>query len=198
MPRVLLALLALAPAGGYAAAQPPDEKKDPQAKFEPKSRPGEGQTFLARMAGDWDVVKTFHLRAGEPTKTLGTCKQAMTQDGRFLQSDFVFDGPAGKTTGVGLIGFEPETGKFTSVWVDSRQTRMSFRQGEEKFDGKTIRLVGRNLGEAPKDGGRVSRTTTTLDADGNRIVHRQVAVEPDGTERLVMQLVLTRRPAAGR
>jgi hypothetical protein len=191
MPRVLLTLLVAA--GGLAAAQPPADKKDPQAKFEPKSKPGEGQAFLARMAGDWDVVKTFHLKAGEPTKTLGTCKQAMTQDGRFLQSDFVFDGPAGKTTGTGLIGFEPETGKFTSVWIDSRQTRMSFRQGEEKFDGKTVRLVGRNLGEAPKDGGRVSRTTTTLDADNNRVVHRQVSVEADGTERLVMQLVLTRR-----
>ena len=25
-----------------------------------------------------------------------------------------------KTTGTGMIGFEPETGLFTSVWVDSR------------------------------------------------------------------------------
>jgi len=41
--------------------------------------------------------------------------------------DATFDGPGGKTTGTGLIGFEPETGKFTSVWIDSRQTRMSLR-----------------------------------------------------------------------
>jgi hypothetical protein len=197
MPRLLLALLAAVPAAALAAApQQPgakDDKKDPQNKFEPRSKPGEGQKFLARMAGDWDVVKTFHLKAGEPTKTTGTCKQAMTQDGRFLRSDFVFDGPAGKTTGMGLIGFEPETGKFTSVWIDSRQTRMSFRQGAEKFDGKSVVLVGRALGEGPKDGARVSRTTSTLEDGDRRLVHRQVAVEADGTERLVMQLVLTRK-----
>ncbi len=197
MPRVvLLAALAVFPAASPAVPQPSaqkGDKADPQAKFEPKSRPGEGQKFLARMAGDWDVMKTFHLKSGEPTKTTGTCKQVMIQDGRFLQSDFVFDGPAGKTTGTGLIGFEPETGKFTSVWIDSRQTRMSFRQGADKFDGKQIVLVGKALGEAPKDGTRVSRTTTTLEDGANRITHRQVAVEADGTERLVMQLVMTRR-----
>lgn len=151
------------------------------------------QKFLAQMVGDWDVVKTFHLKAGEPTKTLGTCKQVMVQDGRFLLSDFVFDGPAGKTTGSGLIGFEPESGKFTSVWIDSRQARMSFRQGAETFDGKRIVLVGQALGEAPAAGTRVSRTTTTLDDGGTRITHRQVSVEADGIERLVMQLVMTRR-----
>ena len=146
------------------------------------------------MVGDWDVVKTFHLRAGDPTKTPGECKQAMVQEGRFLQSDFTFNAASGKTTGTGLIGFEPETGKFTSVWIDSRQTRMSFRQGEDKFDGKTIALLGQALGEGPKDGARKSKTTTTLEDDGKKIVHRQVSIDADGTERLVMQLVMTKKP----
>lgn len=197
MLRFTLLLSSLAIAGPLALWQPPaktDDPKDPQAKFEPKSKPGEGQKYLERFVGDWDVAKTFYPKAGDPAKTTGTCRQAMTQQGRFLESDFTFDGPAGKTTGKGTIGFEPETGKFTSVWIDSRQTRMSFRQGDEKFDGKQIVLVGKVLGEEPKDARR-SKTVSAIDADGRRIVHRQYAVEADGKERLVMELVLTRKPA---
>lgn len=179
-----------------AAGQPPgkkDDPKDPQAAVEPKSKPGAGQKFLERFVGEWDVAKAFHLRAGQPVRQTGECTQAMTHGGRFLQSEFTFATPAGKSTGTGLIGWEPETGKFTSVWVDSRQTRMSFRQGEEKFDGRQIVLVGKEL--AGREGRR-SKTVTTLEDDGRKIVHRQYGVNPDGTERLVMELVLTKKAAA--
>ena len=191
-------LAALTTALALAAAPQPDkpgDKKDPQAKFEPRSKPGEGQKFLEKVVGDWNVAKTFHPRAGEPAKSNGVCRQTMTHDGRFLRSEFTFETDAGKTTGTGLIGFEPETGRFTSVWVDSRQTRMSFRQSEEKFDGKKVVLVGKALGEGGKDGRR-SQTVTTLEDDGKKIVHRQHAIDADGKERLVMELVLTRKAGA--
>jgi hypothetical protein len=189
-------LLVLVFAGGVALAQPQPpaksgDKTDPQAKFEPRSKPGAGQKFLEKFVGDWDVIKTFHPRAGDPAKSKGTCRQTMTHDGRFLQSEFTFEGDAGKTTGTGLIGFEPETGKFTSVWIDSRQTRMSFRQSEEKFDGQKIVLVGKALGAGDADGRR-SQTVTTLEDDGKKIVHRQSAIA-DGKERLVMELVMIRK-----
>ena len=172
-----------------AAAQPPD-KKDPQSAFEPKSKPGAGQKFLEKFVGEWDVAKTFHPKAGEPFKQKGACKQTMTHGGRFLRSEFTFTTADGTSTGTGLIGFEPETGKFTSVWIDSRQTRMSFRQSEDKFDGGQIVLFGKELGGKEA---RRSKTVTKLEDDGRRIVHRQYAVNPDGTERLVMELVLTRK-----
>ncbi|QJW94479.1 DUF1579 family protein [Frigoriglobus tundricola] len=193
--RCALLTLSVALAGVTAAAQQPgksDDKKDPQAKFEPRSKPGAGQKFLEQFVGDWDVTKTFHPRTGEPTKTKGECRQKMIHDGRFLQSEFTFAGDNGTTTGTGQIGFEPETGKFTSVWTDSRQTRMSFRQSDEKFDGQKIVLIGKELGGGAKDGRR-SQTTTTFDADRKTIVHRQHAIDADGKERLVMELVLTRK-----
>ena len=187
----LLALLLLAAAAG---GQPPaggKDKKDPQEKFEPKSGPGEGQKFLAKFAGEWEVVKTFYPRAegAEPVKSAGSCTQEMTHGGRFLKSEFAFDGPTGKTTGTGVVGFEPATGLFTSTWIDSRQTRMSFRRSAEKFDGKRIVLWGVAF-EEPKDG-RKSKTVTTTAGDPATITHRQYAVNADGTERPVMQLEMT-------
>ncbi|MBY0512601.1 MAG: DUF1579 domain-containing protein [Gemmataceae bacterium] len=193
MRRTALAVLALSLALGLAGAHPRQDrdKKDPQSAVEPKSAPGAGQKFLERFVGEWDVVKTFHARQGEPAVTKGTCRQTMIHGGRFLQSEFTFAGPAGPTTGTGLIGYEPAADRFTSVWVDSRQTRMSFRQGAEKFDGEQIVLHAKELGGAE---GRASRTVTRLEENGDKIVHRQYGAGADGKDRLVMELVLTRKP----
>jgi hypothetical protein len=190
-PRAVLSAVAVVALTG--GGQPPAvEKKDPQSAIEPRSPPGAGQKFLERFVGDW-VVKTFHPRAGEPVTTKGTCRHTMVHGGRFLQSEFMFDGPGGKTTGTGTIGFEAETGLFTSVWVDSRSTRMSLRKSRDKFDGEQIVLYSRSLEETE---GRKSRTVTRLEAGGKKIVHRQYSPTSEGKERLVMELILTHAPPA--
>jgi hypothetical protein len=175
------------------AAQDPADKKDPQANFEPRSAPGAGQRYLEKFVGDWDVVKTFYPRAGKPVVQRGVCKQEMIHDGRFLQSSFAFRNGDAHTTGLGLIGFEAASGVFTSVWTDSRQTRMSFRKSKGPFDGEQIVLYSAALGGAKEK--RASRTVTRLEDGGRRVVHRQYTGGPDGTERLVMELVLTRKAA---
>jgi len=192
------ALAALVVGTWLASAQTtPQDKKDPQSSFEPRSKPGEGQKFLAKFVGDWDVVKTFHPRAGKPARSKGECRQSMIHEGRFLRSEFVFESAAGKTTGLGLVGYEVSSGKFTSVWTDSRATRMSLRQSEDKFDGKQVVLYGRSLEEKAKPARR-SRTVTRLEDEGRRIVHRQYTSGRDGKERLVMELVMTRKAAPGK
>src|SRR5262245_7889666 len=202
MPRVAFALAVPLFACLVAGAAPgqdkkdkkDDKKKDPLQSFEPKSKPGAGQKFLEKFVGEWDVVKTFHPRnKGEPVRATGECKQTMIQDGRFLQSEFTFKTDAGKTTGLGLIGYEPESGLFTSVWIDSRQTRMSHRQSDEKFDGEQIVLSAKELGGKE---GRRSKTVTRLEDDGKKIVHGQYAVEAGAPDRVGMELVMTKKQPA--
>ena len=180
------------------AGEPVPKDKDPQSSYEPRSEPGEGQKFLARFVGEWEVVKTFYPRSGDPVQTKGECRQTMINGGRFLQSEFIFHQDGKDSTGLGVIGFEPDTGKFTSFWTDSRSTRMSVRQSEDRFSGDEIVLYSRSLDPEAKDARR-SRTNTHLEDDGRKIVHRQVSVTPDGKERLVMEMVLTRKasPKAG-
>lgn len=195
MSRSVLALVAVPLSAGLLAGpiQSQDkklDKKDPLQSFEPRSKPGAGQKFLEKFAGDWDVVKTFHPRKGEPVRATGTCRQTMIHGGRFLQSEFTFISNTGKTTGLGLIGFEPESGKFTSVWIDSRQTRMSLRQSEDKFDGEQIVLVSQEIGGKE---GRRSKTITHLEDDGKKLIHRQYVVEANAPDRLVMELAMTRK-----
>jgi Protein of unknown function (DUF1579) len=187
-------------ASGHVQAQAQEAAKDAQSSYEPRSRPGAGQKYLESFAGDWDVVKVFHPRLGEPVRTPGTCRQTMIHDGRFLQSEFAFDQDGRKSTGLGLIGFEPSTGHFTSVWTDSRQTRMSFRRSREPFDGQQIVLFSRSLDEEKGrgQGPPPSRTVSRIENDGRKIVHRQFNAGPEGKERLVMELIMTRKVNAPR
>jgi hypothetical protein len=196
-PKTRVLVVVLLSAWLVGAAELPQEKKDPQSTYEPRSRPGAGQKFLEKFVGDWDVAKTFYPQTGDPVRQKGECKQAMMHDGRFLRSEFVFGQGEAKTTGLGIIGFESDTGNFTSVWTDSRSTRMSFRQSEEKFDGEQIVLHSRSLQEGGKESRR-SRTVTRLEDDGRKIVHRQFTSGRDGKDRLMMELVLTRKAESSR
>jgi hypothetical protein len=185
----ILALVAWA-SPVWSAEQPQTEKKDPQSSYEPRSKPGDGQKFLERFVGEWDVVKTFYPRSGNPAKAEGACKQTMIHEGRFLQSDFVFEQNGQKTTGLGVIGYEPDTGKFTSVCTDSRSTRLSIRQSEAKFNGTEIVMFSKSIEGNDK---RRSRTVTHLEDQGAKIIHRQFTAAEDGKGRLVMELVMTRK-----
>jgi hypothetical protein len=186
---VLAALLLLIPA---VSGRPPQDKRDLQSDYEPRSRPGAGQAFLKKFEGDWTVDKAFYPRSGDPVRMKGESRQTMINDGRFLKSEFVFEHDGAKSTGLGLIGFESGTGKFTSVWTDSRQTRMSMRQSQEPFNGQEIVLYSRSLAADGRPGWQ-SRTVTRLEDDGRKIIHRQYAPDRDKKERLMMELVLTRK-----
>jgi hypothetical protein len=187
---LLIATIVMVPAGAASRAQEP-QPRDAQSRAEPRSAPGAGQAFLEKMAGEWEVSKVIHPPSGEPVRTSGRCRQTMIQGGRFLQSDFVFGTGQRATTGLGIIGFEPETGRFTSFWVDSRQTRMSARQSREPFDGRKIVLYSMPLDPQGKETRR-SKTITQLEDGGRRLVHRQFSLTSSGEERLFMELILTR------
>jgi hypothetical protein len=186
------------------AGQPPQDQKqkdkqgkDPQAEYEPRSNPGVGQEFLKKFVGDWEVEKSFFGRGGgAPSKTKGECKQTMQHGDRFLKSEFTFGQGASQTTGTGTIGFDAQSGLFTSYWIDSRSTRISIRQSKDKFDGQKIVLFAVPLGQTGGAESARSRTITTLEDNGRKIVHRQSTINPDNTERPVMDLIMTRKTAA--
>jgi Protein of unknown function (DUF1579) len=176
------------------AADAPQPKRDPQSSYEPRSQGGAGQRFLEKFAGEWELVKTFYPQSGDPVKVTGACHQTMIHEGRFLKSEFEFHDGDKTSTGLGIVGFEPDSGRFTSVWTDSRSTRTSIRQSDEPFDGTQIVLQSRTL--SPNSAKiRRSRTVTRLEEDGRRIVHRQYTAGQDEKERLVMEMLMTQRPS---
>jgi hypothetical protein len=185
-------------AAGSLVAQTPTTAPDAQSSYEPQSNTGTGQEFLKRLVGNWNVVKTFFPASGQPNVESGICRQTMINGDRFLKSEFVFGTGDNQTIGLGLIGFDADTGKFTSVWIDSRSTRMSFRQSDDKFDGSEILLYGRSLNAPSTRPSRSSRTVTHLENNDNTLIHRQYVRLAGGRERLVLELLMTRRLPATR
>jgi hypothetical protein len=161
-------------------------------QYEPPNAPGAGQKLLAQFAGNWDVVKTFFPSIGKPIVTRGECKQYMIQDGKFLESDFTFLDSVGKTsTGTGIVGFDSKTNRFTTVWYDSRQTTMSIRQSDGRFDGKNIVLWDTSL--TPDHPGRKTVARAHLEESGRVLVHRHFLIDDKGNERMMIELRMTRK-----
>ena len=74
--------------------------------------------------------------------------------------------------------------------------RFSIRQSEDVFDGKQIVLFSRSLETEQKEPAHGRSKTVTQPEDGGRkIVHRQYSLGAAAEERLVMELVLTRKSA---
>ena len=129
-------LITTLPVTAQNAAQPSHE---PRLGTRPGAEaPGEDGRLMGRHQG---LLSPRRRTRPDP----GQCRATMIQDGKFLQSEFEFKQAEGKSTGLGIIGFEPETGRFTSFWVDSRQTRVSARQSREPFDGQKIVLYSVSL-----------------------------------------------------
>jgi Protein of unknown function (DUF1579) len=186
MKRALFVLVAI-------ALVAPLHAQETHAAYERGGKPGAGQKLLAQFAGDWTMVKTFFPAKGEPIVTKGTCHQKMIEDGRFLQSDFVFFDKNGEkdSTGTGISGFDAKTNKFTTVWYDSHQTTFSIRQSDGTFDGTHIVLWATSLD--PDTPGRRTVARAHLEDGGRVLVHRHFLVEEGGKERMIIELRLTRR-----
>jgi len=170
-----------------------EKQKDPQSTFEPRSGPGIGQKYMEQLVGNWEVLKTISPPGKDPVKSKGKCRQTMIHNGRYLQSEFTFEQADGsKSTGLGVLGYEPTTDTFTSTWTDSRSTKMSLRQSKDKFSGKEIVLYGKTLENGGADA-RHSRTVSRLEDGGRTLVHSQYVPGPDGKEFVIMELRMTRR-----
>ena len=192
-----LAAASSATAQTTTPAAPGAPGKDVQQRYEPPSGPGAGQAFLKTFEGEWTVERNFYPPSGgAPSKATGEATQKMVQDGRFLESDFTFHTPDGKTTsGVGISGFDPQTGLFTTFWYDSRSTRFSVRQSREPFDGKQIVLYSVSLGGSHGQE-HTSRTVSYLEDGGKRLIHRQYNADASGQEHVLMELILTKKSSS--
>ncbi|MGH9534933.1 MAG: DUF1579 family protein [Terriglobales bacterium] len=162
-------------------------------QYEPGNGAGAGQVLLAKFVGHWNVVDTFYVRRGKPIVTKGVCVQRMIKDGKFLESDFTFFNADGskKFTGTGISGFDPSSGRFTTVWIDSRRTQMSIRQSHGKFDGKHIVLWATSLDrEHPH---RTTFARAHLEDNGRVLIYNHYFLTPSGKPRKMFEMYMTRQ-----
>ena len=203
--RLWPALLALAMASGAALAQKPPEPKpgpapaspaprDAQAKYEPPSGPGAGQQFLKTFEGEWTGRAQLQSAQRRPSEQGDRRVHAEDGAGRPVPRVRLHIPPGRQDHDWQRHQRLRRADRlFTTFWYDSRSTRFSIRQSREPFDGKQIVLHSASL-TASHGQERQSRTVSHLEDGGNKLIHQQFHQDAGGKEKLLMELILTRKP----
>jgi hypothetical protein len=159
-------------------------------KFEKMGAPGEPHKRLAGMEGNWDTkTKSWMEPDKPPMETTGTCEQKMILDGRFLKQKCTGD-MMGKTfSGIGMTGYDNQTKKYTSTWMDNMSTTLHVMEGTAT-DANTVTQEGQYT--CPIRGEMKLRSVMkTIDA--NKHVFEMYGTDKSGQEMKMMEITYTRK-----
>jgi hypothetical protein len=188
---MVLSCVGLMMAASFAIAD--EQKMDMQAmmeKFEKQGTPGEPHKRLASMEGSWNTkTKSWMEPNKPPMETAGTCEQKMILGGRFLKQKCSGD-MMGKTfEGVGLTGYDNQTKKYTSTWMDSMSTTLHVMEGASG-DDNTITQEGQYT--CPIRGEMKLRSVTKM-VDQNTNIFEMYGTDKSGQEMKMMEITYTRK-----
>ena len=188
---MVLSCVGLMMAASFAIAD--EQKMDMQAmmeKFEKQGTPGEPHKRLASMEGSWNTkTKSWMEPNKPPMETAGTCEQKMILGGRFLKQKCSGD-MMGKTfEGVGLTGYDNQTKKYTSTWMDSMSTTLHVMEGTSG-DDNTITQEGQYT--CPIRGEMKLRSVTKM-VDRNTNIFEMYGTDKSGQEMKMMEITYTRK-----
>ena len=88
------------------------------------NKPGPEHKELAKLIGDWDMtIKSFNpMNPGEVHESKGTEKCEWLIEGRYLKCHTLSQMGSESFIGFGINGFNAQTKKFETTWVDSMST----------------------------------------------------------------------------
>src|SRR5574341_1027077 len=85
--------------------------------------PGEPHKLLAKLEGNWTTRSRGWLEPDKPpTESTGTCEQRMILGGHYLRQEYGGDMMGQPFTGICLMGYNNQTKKYESIWLDSMST----------------------------------------------------------------------------
>jgi hypothetical protein len=131
------------------------------------AQPGAQHQQLAAQAGNWNYTnKWWQDPAGEPEVSQGTSSGEMIFDGRILQEHFHGTMMGGPFEGMGLTGYDNNTGKWWNVWFDNMGTGVYPSEGS--YDEATGKMTME--GAWPGPGGMTMKVKMVgwSEADGSR------------------------------
>jgi hypothetical protein len=142
------------------------------------------------MEGNWDTkTKSWMEPNKPPMETTGTCEQKMILDGRFLKQKCTGE-MMGKTfTGMGITGYDNQTKKYTSTWMDNMSTALHVMEGSAG-DGNTINQEGEYT--CPIRGHMKLRSVITM-VDNNTNIFEMYGTDKSGQETKMMEITYTRK-----
>lgn len=151
---------------------------------------GDGHRDLFSTAGSWvGRSRTWLDPDAEPEESATTARIEVILGGRFARMDYAGTVLGKPHAGAMLIGYEPEEGRFTSVWVDSfhASPAMLISTGPRSPDG-VISL----LGSYQAGGQRWGWRTVLRVVDDDQLQIDAFNISPEGREDRAIETILTR------
>jgi hypothetical protein len=169
-------------------------KMDMQAMmdlYQKLGTPGAPHKLLASMAGSWIAkVKSWMEPDKPPMESAGASERKMLFDGRFLQEKFTGEMMGSPFNGIGFTGYDNNTKKYVSTWMDSMSTGILFFEGTADAGGKTITQKSRY--NDPVKGPAEWRSVTRIVDDNTEIFEMYNSVK-GGKEEKMMEITYTRK-----
>lgn len=158
--------------------------------------PGEPHKLLAKLEGGWITKSRGWMEPDKPpVESVGTSEQKLILGGRYLQQEYVGDMMGETFHGINLLGFNNQTKKYESIWIDSMSTAIYFFEGTASADGKVITQFCSY--DDPAKGPSVWRSVTRL-KDDNTQEFEMFITPKGGKEEKMMEMTVTRKVAAVR
>jgi len=171
-----------------------EQKMDMQSKtelFKELATPGAPHRLLALLAGSWNTRHRYWMEPDQPsTESSGFCEQKMILDGRFLQQEFSGEMMGSPFTGFGVLGYDNNTKKYVSTWLDNMGTGIYYFEGSAGADGKSI--VQTCKYDNSVDDTTEWRSVTRL-VDDNTYAVEMYGTDQSGKERKIMEGTYTRK-----
>ncbi|MCC6740206.1 MAG: DUF1579 domain-containing protein [Planctomycetia bacterium] len=157
-----------------------------------REKPGPEHRRLAKLEGKWDVSCKFWM--GDP-KTDGQPSQATSEfkvilDGRYVQQDFNGTFMGAPYHGMGTMGYDRVSKKYTNYWMDNVSTTPMYLLGTTGDDGKTVEYPGEMAN--PMGEGTVKYRTVMTHKSDDEFTYEMYATF-DGKESKGMELTYTRK-----
>jgi len=158
--------------------------------------PGEPHKVLAKWEGSWTTRSRGWMEPGKPpVESTGTCEQKLILEGHYLQQVYTGDMVGLPFTGINILGYDNQSGKYESVWLDSMNTGIFYFVGPASRDGRTI--MQECSYDDPVKGPSVWRSVTRI-KDDNTLEFEMFITPKGGKEEKMMEMTVSRKEAVAR
>jgi hypothetical protein len=156
-------------------------------------KPGPEHKLLASLAGTYDAkVKAYFDPSKPPDESAGTMERKMIMGGRFLQERYEGKAAGQQFFGMGIMGYDKQKKKYTSVWIDTMTTSMMQSQGTYDPDTKTFTDHSEDID--PYTGKKMkSRTVFRIVNEKEQLMEMYRQPAEGGTEVKALEIHYTRR-----
>lgn len=183
----------LRPAFGQDMSDQDKKMMEMMAKY---GTPGEAHELLKRYVGEWEFeMRSWPKPGAEPMVSVGTMKNTLLFDGRYVKC--LFKGMMGdpKAMGIEILGYDLYQERYVTFWIDSWSTSFALTSGTLDGAGRVLTETGAfpDPMTEGKTMQKVKNVTSFLPEGGYRF--EMFMVMPDGTEVKSMEIVTTKKTA---